>query len=186
MGFSIKYKGCLQDTTKVSKIRDEIKSLASTLKWDFKAWNDDWSQPCDARLEIVNGQKRIAGHFSLKGGTIIVDAQTESVPLLFDSKGRLNSPVNILGNKPNAQEQPVVVNLKNTIADNAIWILGLLKYIKKSYIPNLEVEDEADFWSTHDRQKLEQLLTPGNTSASQFTPEQIAFKLETMFKVMHN
>lgn len=186
MAYSIKFTGCLQDTAKVSKIRDELKSLATTLKWDFKPWNDDWSQPCDARVEVVDGQKKIAGNFSLKGGTFMLSEQTEAIPILFDSQGHLSSPINILSNKSKPQAMPVAVNLNHTISDNAIWMLGLLKYMKKNYIPDLVVEDEADCWNTHDRQRLEQLLPSGNTSASQYTADQIASKLETMFKVMCN
>ena len=35
-------------------------------------------------------------------------------------------------------------------------LIGLLKYLKKRYISNLEVSDESEYWDTGDRRKLEE------------------------------
>jgi len=186
MGLTIQYQGRLTNTANVSRIRAELKSLANSLNWTFQEWNDDWSKPCNAQLAVVDGKKRITGHFSLKGGTLVIDKHNEAIPLLFDKKGHLRSPVNILNAQTDSAQRPVSVTLGNTVSDNAIWMLGLLKYMKKNYIPNLVVADNADFWTAPDRGRLEQLLPPGNTSARRCTADQIASKLETMFKVMQN
>ena len=35
-----------------------------------------------------------------------------------------------------------------------VWIIGLLRYLKKRYLSNLEVKDEGDYWETEDLEKL--------------------------------
>ena len=186
MGISLKFKGSLDDTSKISKIRCELKNLATTLKWDHKEWNDDWAKPCDARLEFIDGKRKIAGHFSLKGATLVVGEKSEAIPILFDAHGSLCSPLQILNKNTSPPAEPVGVTLKDTRSDNFIWLMGLLKYLKKNYISDLEVSDDLDFWNTGDRQKLEQLLPAGQSSVSLYTVDQVASKLETMFKVMQN
>ena len=186
MGISIKYKGTLSNTSNVSKIRNELKNLATTLKWNHKEWNDDWSKPCDARLEMVDGKRTITGHFSLKGATLIFGDSAEAIPLLFDCEGNLCNPLDILNQGGHATGEAVGITLKNTQSDNFIWLMGLPKYLKKHYMPDLEVLDDVDFWNTSNRQKLEQMLPPGEGSVCQYTVDQIASKLETMFKVMQN
>jgi hypothetical protein len=39
--------------------------------------------------------------------------------------------------------------------DTHVWVAGLLKYLKKRYISNLEVSDESGYWDTGNRRKLE-------------------------------
>ncbi len=40
--------------------------------------------------------------------------------------------------------------------DTHVWVIGLLMYLKKHYIPDLEVSDESEYWDTGDRRKLEE------------------------------
>ena len=40
--------------------------------------------------------------------------------------------------------------------DIHVWVIGLLKYLKKHYISNLEVSEESEYWETGDRRKLEE------------------------------
>ena len=35
-----------------------------------------------------------------------------------------------------------------------VWIIGLLRYLKKRYLSNLEVKDEGEYWDTEDLEKL--------------------------------
>ena len=43
--------------------------------------------------------------------------------------------------------------------DLHVWVIGLLKYLKKHYISNLKVSDESEYWDTGDRRKLEEDMT---------------------------
>lgn len=186
MGIHIKYKGSLANTANVSKISRELKNLATTLNWNCREWNDDWSQPCNARMAVVDGKKTITGHFSLKGATLGFSEKSEGVPILFNARGQLRNPINLLGPDSKSHEKPIAITIKNTTSDNFIWVMGLLKYMKKHYMSDLEVYDDASYWESNDRQKVDSVLAPGNSSASQYSADQIASKLETMFKVMHN
>ena len=53
------------------------------------------------------------------------------------------------------------------MSDLHIWIIGLLKYLKKHYLANLEVSDEGGYWETGDRKELEAKM--------QFLNEKIAW-----------
>ena len=52
---------------------------------------------------------------------------------------------------PLAPEAWVSVKTQFDSPDTHIWIIGLLKYLKKRYIANLEVRDEGEYWETGNR-----------------------------------
>jgi hypothetical protein len=81
--------------------------------------------------------------------------------------------------------------------DTHIWVIGLLKYLKKKYISNLEVSDEGEYWETGDRKELERrmnfikekidslsasLSSENMGDMSNISADEIADRIEQMFK----
>jgi hypothetical protein len=76
-----------------------------------------------------------------------------------------------------------------------VWITGLLKYLKKRYISDLQVSDEGQYWETGDmrilkekmdliNEKIEhisnELSSGGFGDVSGLSPEQIAARIEQL------
>jgi hypothetical protein len=70
---------------------------------------------------------------------------------LFDSNGNLRDPISMVNIKEETlKPEDYWISVKTQYAgpETHIWIIGLLKYLKKFYLPDLEVEDEGAYWET--------------------------------------
>ena len=156
MGVSIHYKGRLDDTARLPVLCDEIRDIADTINWPSTTLNDDWLQAPDARL---TGGGRVKGHLGLKGIQITPHPDSEPLALFFDRDGYLRSPMSMLMMLEGSLEpERAWVSMKTQFSspDTHVWVIGLLKYLKKHYIPDLEVSDESGYWDTGNRAKLEE------------------------------
>jgi hypothetical protein len=155
MGVSIHYRGRLDDIHLASLLCDEVGDIARSMGWPSTTLDDDWSIPPDARLI---GGGRIGGHLGLKGIQITPHPESEPLALFFDREGHLRSPMTmlmILDGTMTSETAWISMKTQFAGADTHVWVVGLLKYLKKRYIANLEVSDESEYWGTGDRQKLE-------------------------------
>jgi hypothetical protein len=158
MGVTIHYRGKMDDPGRVGELQRELADIAQSVGWTSHALDDDWSIPPDARLVRAGGGGTIKGHLGLKGITLIPGGNTESLGFLFDAGGHLCSVMNMLM-RCEGQDVPggewVFIKTQFASPDVHVWIIGLLKYLKKRYITNLEVSDEGGYWETGDRDALE-------------------------------
>ena len=155
MGVSIHYRGKLNDTAMLPALCDEVGDIADSLGWPATTLDDDWSTPPDATLK--NGGK-VEGHLGLKGIQITPHPDSEPLVLFFDRDGRLRSPMTmllILDGTLQPETAWVPMKTQFSTPDTHVCVVGLLKYLKKRYISNLEVSDESEYWDTGDRRKLE-------------------------------
>ena len=158
MGVTIHYRGRLDDISLLESLRDELADIAETLGWPSATLDDDWSEPPDASL---GSGGVISGHLGLRGITISPHPGSESLDLFFDREGTIRSPMTVLmlldGTlTPETACESIKTQFAN--ADSHIWVIGLLKYLKKKYISDLEVNDEGHYWETGERDKLEQTI----------------------------
>ena len=156
MGVSIHYRGQINDTSLLSTLCDEVGDIARTMGWPSTTLDDDWSTPPDA---ILTQGGTVHGHLGLKGIQITPHPDAEPLVLFFDRDGHLRSPltmVMILAGTMRPATAWVPMKTQFAGPDTHVWIVGLLKYLKKRYIANLEVSDESEYWDTGDRRKLEQ------------------------------
>jgi hypothetical protein len=156
MGVSIHYRGRLDDSAQLAHLRDEVSDIARTMGWPSTTLDDDWAIPPNASLDSAGV---VHGHLGLKGVQITPHPDSETLCLFFDRNGYLRSPMTMLlildGTlEPETAWVPIKTQFSNP--DTHVWVIGLLKYLKKRYVSDLEVSDESRYWDTGNRQELEQ------------------------------
>jgi len=166
--------------------------------WETTRLDDDWEQPVDARLCHTPTGASIEGNLGLKGILLKPDVPAESLSFLFDREGNLRSlmgPIFILEGTLPPEDAWVFVKTQFAPPEVHVWMVGLLKYVKKHYISDLEVSDEGQYWETGDirilRERMAFLdrkmdeLTARLSSArlgdvSRLSPDELAAKIEDL------
>ena len=198
MGVSIHYRGRLDDISMLSDLINELSDIANSMGWEQTQLDDDWSEPPDACLHHTSTGAHIQGNLGLKGIEISPGSGGEPLSFYFNCDGELRSVMGmllILEGTVSPANAWTSVKTQFVSPDVHVWMIGLLKYLQKRYISNLEVSDEGEYWETgkldtlyQRRQliddKIEQLS--GALSSNQLgdiknmTPEQIATKIEQL------
>jgi hypothetical protein len=199
MGVSIHYRGRLDDVGQLGKLCAELADLARAMGWECTPLDDDWDQPPDARLEVTSGGARIEGRLGLKGVLLTPNVEAESLSFLFDREGKLRSlldMVSILEGTLNPEDACVSVKTQFGGPQVHVWMIGLLKYLKKRYISDLQVSDEGEYWETGDirilqgkmdlidtrlRQMSDDLSSGRLGDLSALSADQIAARIEQWF-----
>jgi hypothetical protein len=153
VGVSIHYRGHLNDATQLPVLSDELADIADAMGWQSTRLEDDWAEPANARLEGSRNGGRIDGHLGLKGVQITPRLEGESLSFFFDREGALRSPMStVLILEGTLKPEHAWMSIKTQFLSPEIhtWIIGLLKYLKKRYISDLEVSDEGMYWETDD------------------------------------
>lgn len=155
MGVSLHYRGRLNDIGLLASLRDEVSDIADTMGWPTATLDDDWGVPPDA---VLGSDGVVHGNLGLRGIAITPHANSESLALYFDRDGFLRSPTTMLLILDGPLEpRNAWVSMKTQFSgpDTHVRVTGLLKYLKKRYISDLDVSDESHYWDTGDRCKLE-------------------------------
>jgi len=199
MGVSIHYRGRLDDVGQLARLCEELGDIAAAMGWETTRLDDDWERPADARLRFTSEGAQIDGHLGLKGILMTPDVEAESLSFFFDREGNLRSlmdMVSILDGTLKPEDAWVFVKTQFASPEVHVWIVGLLKYVKKRYISDLQVSDEGEYWETGDMrvlrekmdligEKIERLashLTRGELAdVSGLSAEQIALRIEQWF-----
>jgi len=119
--------------------------------WQSTRLEDELGEPANARLVSSRNGAQIDGHLGLKGVQIKPSPEGESLSFFFDREGALRSPMNtVLILEGTLKPEHAWMSIKTQFLSPEIhtWIIGLLKYLKKRYISNLEVSDEGMYWET--------------------------------------
>ncbi len=199
MGITIHYRGRLNEVGQLGKLCAELADIAQAMGWEMTRLDDDWDRPANARLHHTNTGAHIDGHLGLKGIVLTPDVETESLSFLFDREGNLRSMidmVSILDGTLKPEEAWVFVKTQFAPPEVHVWIIGLLKYLKKHYLADLQVSDEGEYWETGDihllrkkmtflGRKIEQLSQDLSAihlgDVSGLSAEQIALRIEQWF-----
>ena len=158
MGVSIHYRGRLDNSDQLPEFREKLKSIASGLGWQYQILDEAWINPVNAILIHSGKRAEIKGHLGLRGIRLKPSGESESIDFFFDAKGYLLSPMNVVLIQEGVlaiDDAWISVKTQFMPAEMHAMIIGLLKYIKEHYIPNLEVEDEGEYWETGDYRILE-------------------------------
>lgn len=129
---SIHYKGTCNAAAMRALIH-ETTALAKEAKWKYTVIDDE----------------------NYLGIILTTDIQSEPLPFIIGNENRL---VNLIClNQTEKPEYAFQITTKTNFAsiDNHILIAKLLKYIKLKHIPDLEVNDESDYYETENREELE-------------------------------
>ncbi len=184
MGITIHYRGTLGANTEVNSLFYELQDIAETMhcKWSTEKTSE--------------GLASMAKDFNISGISILPHARSEPLFFFLNREGNLVDPRVLALNPDNADTW---ISVKTQFAPPAthIWICGLLRYLKKAYIPNLEVVDEGGYWDTNDadvlnsRLKLiahtmdimeEEISSYEKEEDHLYTPEEIVHILEKLFR----
>jgi len=198
VGVSIHYRGRLDDVQQLVVLCGELCDIAAVMGWQSTSSDDDWELPAAARLSGSRGNTVIDGHLGLKGVQITSGPKAESLSFFFDHEGNLRSPVSmvlILDGTLKSEQAWVSVKTQFVPAEVHVWIIGLLKYLKKRYISDLQVSDEGEYWETGDirilKEKMDlideklkhismELSSVRFGDVSGLSAEQIAFRIEQL------
>ena len=161
MGVSIHYRGRVADIQNVKTICDEFATIANMMNWHYARLDEDWSQSADASIEVTEQGSQIAGHLPLKGIGLTLKPRCETLQFFFDSNGNLRDPISMVNISEGAlKPEDYWISVKTQYAgpEMHIWIIGLLKYLKRFHLPDLEVQDEGDYWETGNFEVLKEKM----------------------------
>lgn len=139
MGITIHYQGSLGQIAELPKLVEELGDIAKAMRWD--------SHP----IELDAENTELAGIILSPGG------DCESLTFLFDRSGRMRNLADLITGdfEPDPRySYHVCVKTQFAAVETHIWIIGLLRYLKKKYITDLKVTDEGDFWESEDLNNL--------------------------------
>ena len=144
MGVSIHYEGRLNKLDLIIPLMDELEDIAKSIGWGSRRFDEDWNMLCTAKLVHSDQGAEITGDLGLKGIIMEPSDNTEGLPFLFNSGGKMTSLLGAVGDPQYAES----VNVKTQFGESStpMWIIGLLKYIQSKYVSNLDVTDEGGVW----------------------------------------
>ena len=196
MGITIHYRGRLNDLAQIDALSAELADIAAAMGWKSTRLDDDWAQPADARLLHTPKGAEIQGHLGLKGIALSPGPNIETLNFYFDREGNLRSPfgvVFLLDGTMDPEQAWLSTKTQFGPPEVHAWIVGLLKYLKKRYIADLEVHDDGEYWETGDinilRQRMdainramdrlsEALSASGIGEVTDLDPEEIVAEIE--------
>jgi len=173
---TLSYRGQITNPLNVSFLTSELIEIAETLGWRWEKAEDDWSIPPTAELVQGDNQKTVVGHLGLRGVTLYPETVSGPLYFLFDSKGWLRSPHLMAQIRSREKEATSFVTVRVGLTTRRIYamVIHLLHYIKKRFIPQLEVLDPTGFWETNNDDALDLLSSDGVPSTDEEKEESVS------------
>lgn len=138
MGLSIHYTGTIHRIDAIPQLVEELTDIARSMGWEAQPINVD----------------EAAAHF--RGVILNPTGDCEPLSFIFDRQGRLRALMDLITEQVEPTEYSFFTATKTQFAEieTHVWIIGLLRYLKKRYLHDLEVKDEGEYWETEDLEKL--------------------------------
>ena len=178
MGVSIHYRGRVAEIQNIKAICDELAAIADRMNWPCTRLDEDWSQAADATIEVTEQGSQITGHLPLKGVGLTPHPKCETLQFFFDANGHLRDPLSMVNiSEETLETEDAWISVKTQYAgpETHIGIIGLLKYLKKVHLPDLQVQDEGQYWETGNFETLKEKMD--------FVSEKIAAVSATLSRV---
>jgi len=159
MSITIFASGNIERTDDIPRLIDDLKRVAGEQNWRYHVIDDDFDTHPNAVLTPPNSGDQAAvieGSLGLKGIVMNVGPGAEPFAILFDRSGVLTDMLQqISWIQSNGQDERFTM-CKTQFAgiDSHIRVIEVLDSLKQSYIPNLVVNDEGDYWDSRDRRIL--------------------------------
>lgn len=179
MGVSLHYQGSLGNGASVAELVTELEDIAVSMGWEAHRIELDAENPV------------------FEGVILEPNDRTESLAFLFDREGRLRCLVDLVcGQFEPDPRCSYFVSAKTQYGDvgTHLWIVGLLRYLKSKYLPDLEVNDEGGYWETGNVPELERRRDFLNAKMAELagglakldprgtTPDELADEIEGFFE----
>ena len=151
MGITIHYKGRLNNLDLIEPFCNEIEDIAKDMDWKYNLLENDLQKPNLSRIE--NGE--IIGHIPLKGISLSLHKDAETLSFYFDKEGNIRNIVSMaILSEVEINESTDYIKTQYAPIQIHITIIKLLKYIKSKYINNLQVIDEGEYWVSENEELL--------------------------------
>jgi hypothetical protein len=167
MGVTIHYRGKLKSPEMVKDLMHEVEDICAANNWkynlftdekphgdhDFSASDDDFDDEGDHNLMPNTHKKHDLG---LRGITFQPHEECETLTLLFDKEGILQSIFSMIFGNPDSRIKypPIFVKTQFGGIENHIKIINLLTYLKKKYFKVLHILDEGGYYPKKDIEAL--------------------------------
>ena len=138
MGVSIHYNGVVE-SERIAPLCAELADISVSLGFDESVPVDDDDK-------------------GLRGIILRPASEMESIPFLFDSEGRLHALGDLIAGWDDLPILSVAVKTQFAGEVGHIWLISLLRYIQRKYIPTLEVMDEGGYWESNDASELKRRI----------------------------
>lgn len=166
MGISIHYNGKFNKDIALSKLIEEVKDIASTLKWDYTVFEEIFKPSYTYKEE----------HDGNLYGICFAPPECEPVWLSFLSNYRMSGALQLKfnGDAKDKLESDYLYKLatKTQFAGTAIHktIVHFLSYLNdKGYFEELNIKDEGEYWETRNEDLLEAKFKQNGELIENFT-----------------
>jgi hypothetical protein len=156
MSTTVHYFGKIKSPEALREIQEEFREIAQVSGWSHEMVDHVFTQ--EGELPVAR--------LSLKGIRVILNKTTTPLQLTFDKDGYLShiyyemAPALLMNPKDSTAKRQVLhqVHTSTSIrpgdAGSHITVVKLLDYVKKRYVPNLEVIDNTGYWYSRDESVL--------------------------------
>lgn len=164
MSVTLRYSGTMKDRSLLPRLSEDFQDIAAT-----HAWPVDLLQPGAPPSEPPRG-RTLAPPLVLEGLRVIVHPQTDPLWLTFDADGTLTRlgayPLTQMGRDGSPQGarfsflHQSQASMQTGIGGPLLHktVVGLLDYLKRAYVSDLQVLDESGYWGTRDEEALKRLM----------------------------
>ncbi len=158
MSTTVHYFGKIKTPDMIRELKDEFQEIAQVSGWTFEKVDHVFS-PADSPAAVP-------ARLTLKGIRLTLGKSLTPVQLTFDKDGYLShiyyetvmteNPLRVGVEKTTQVLHQVHTSttLKGSDAEDHIRLIKLLDYVKKKYVPNLEVIDNTGYWYSRDESVL--------------------------------
>ena len=154
MTTTVHYFGKIKSQEAIREIQEEFREIAQVSGWTHEMVDHVFTQEGDAS----------GARLSLRGVRVTLNKTTSPLQLTFDKDGYLShiyyekaaadSAQRGASGKPVLHQIHTSTSVRNSDAATHITLVKLLDYVKKRYVPNLEVIDNTGYWYSRDESVL--------------------------------
>ncbi len=171
MGLTIHYGGSLRNVNDLPKITAEVKDICETMNWSYDLLDieDSFSAAAHEGLGLLPDKP-----LHLHGIHFKPHERCDSVNMVFDQRGRLFSPINLvlLGNGMEEIEPEFWYSFTKTQfagPEVHMAIIKLMKYLDQRYLKDFWMIDEGKYWESDDEAQLRQIFQRYTAAIDAFT-----------------
>ena len=158
MRVTVRYSGTLNDLSSLPRLREEFADIAAIQGWPVDSLDRDGGRR-------PGGGRTLAPPLALEGLKVVVHPQTDPLWLTFDEQGALTRldpyPLGLGSGVPRyGFLQQAQASMQTSIGGSDLHrtVVGLLDYLKRAYLPDLQVLDDSGYWHDRDDAALERLM----------------------------
>ncbi len=156
MSTTVHYFGKIKSPEAIREIQEEFREIAQVSGWTHEMVDHVFTQ--EGEMPVTR--------LSLKGIRLTLNKAASPLQLTFDKDGYLShiyyektateAPVrgSAPGNRQILHQIHTSTGIRATDAQVHVTLVKLLDYVKKRYIPNLEVIDNTGYWYSRDESVL--------------------------------